>query len=130
MKIIAAGLLLMNVAFGQTQLRSLRAVPVPACATCHFHAGADHRPQNTLVDPNSPFRVNVELSTVLVRLYLLSHPGNRNSTMVRDSGVRVGSAGTFRRIFEGIVPGQAGELGRGALDKPEFMRGDFQVRRV
>ena len=164
MKIIAAGLLLMNVAFGQTQLRSLRAVPVPepsglseyvrdkaslirlgkvffwdmqagsdgvtACATCHFHAGADHRPQNSLVDPNSPFRVNAELSTVLFPLYLLSDPRNRNSAMVRDSGVRVGSAGTFRRIFEGIVPGQAAELGRDALDKPEFMRGDMQVRRV
>ena len=164
MKIIAAGLLLMNVAFGQPQLRSLRAVPVPepsglseyvrdktalirlgkvffwdmqagsdgvtACATCHFHAGADHRPQNSLVDPNSPFRVNVELSTVLFPLHLLSDPRNRNSAVVRDSGVRVGSAGTFRRIFEGIVPGQAAELGRDALDKPEFMRGDLQVRRV
>ena len=103
---------------------------VTACATCHFHAGADHRPQNKLVDPQNSFPVNYELSALPFPLRLLSDPGNKNSLVLRDSSVRVGSAGTFRRLFEGIVPGQAAELGRDALDKPEFMRGDLQVRRV
>ena len=49
---------------------------------------------------------------------------------MRDSAWRIGSAGTFRRIFEGLVLGQAAELGRDALDKPEFMVGGMQARRV
>lgn len=158
--------LLVAVSFGsaQTQLRSLRGVPVPeppglneyvrdktalaalgkaffwdmqarsdgvtACATCHFHAGADHRRQNMLVDPQNPFPLNLELSSVAFPFRLLADPSNRNSTVWRDTSVRVGSAGTIRRIFEGIVPGQAAELGRDALDKPEFMMGNLQVRRV
>ncbi len=101
-----------------------------ACATCHFHAGADHRPQNMLSDPNAPFPLNRELSALSFPLRLLSDPGERDSTVLRDTGARVGSAGTFRRIFEDIVPGQAAELGRDGLDKPEFMQGGLQVRRV
>jgi cytochrome c peroxidase len=103
---------------------------VTACATCHFHAGADHRPQNKLVDPQKPFPVNAELSKLEFPLRLLSDPGNRNSTVLRDSSVRVGSAGTFRRVFDGIVLGQAAELGHEPLDTPEFMRDGLQVRRV
>ena len=101
-----------------------------ACATCHFHAGADHRPQNMLSDPNAPFPLNRELSALSFPLRLLSDPGERDSTVLRDTGARLGSAGTFRRIFEDIVPGQATELGRDGLDKPEFMQGGLQVRRV
>lgn len=149
---------------GQTQLRSLRGIPVPeptglneyvrdkaalvalgkvffwdmqagsdgvtACATCHFHAGADHRPQNKLVDPQKPFPINADLSTLEFPFRLLSDPGNRASTVLRDSSVRVGSAGTFRRVFDGIVLGQAAELGRDELDRPQFMRDGLQVRRV
>lgn len=103
---------------------------VTACATCHFHAGADHRPQNKLVDPNNPFPINLSLSAVEFPLRLLSNPLNKASTVLRDTSARVGSAGTYRRIFEGIVPGEAAELGRDGLDKPEFMKDDLQVRRV
>jgi len=101
-----------------------------ACATCHFHAGADHRPRNMLSDPGGPFPVNLDLTAVNFPLRLLSDPLNKNSTVLRDSSIRVGSAGTIRRIFEGIVPGEAAELGRDALDKPEFMASGLQVRRV
>ncbi len=101
-----------------------------ACASCHFHAGADHRPQNQIVDPNSPFAVNLQLASVSFPLRMLSDATNRNSQVLWDTGMRVGSAGTFRRIFEDIVPGQAAEMGKDALDKPEFMLGGLQVRRV
>ena len=101
-----------------------------ACASCHFHAGADHRPQNQIADPNGPFAVNLPLASVNFPLRMLSDIGNRNSQVLWDTGIRVGSAGTFRRIFEDIVPGQAAELGRDALDKSEFMLGGLQVRRV
>ena len=101
-----------------------------ACATCHFHAGADHRPQNMLVDPNAAFPLNLDLKSLAFPLRLLSNPTNRTSQVIRDSGVRVGSAGTFRRIFDGIVPGFPEERGRDELDKPEFMQGALQARRV
>ena len=101
-----------------------------ACATCHFHAGADHRAQNTLVDPNNAFPINADLKTLEFPFRLLSNPANRTSPVIRDSSVRVGSAGTFRRIFDSIIPGEPGELGRDELDKPEFMQGSLQARRV
>jgi cytochrome c peroxidase len=103
---------------------------VTACATCHFHAGADHRPRQMAADPFQAFPLNLDLRTLRFPLRELSDATNRNSAVLRDSGLRIGSAGTFRRIFTGIVPGQAAELGRDALDKPEFMAGELQTRRV
>ena len=101
-----------------------------ACATCHFHAGADMRPRNQMVDPNNPFAVNQDLTKVAFPLRRLADPNNRNSVVLADSSVRIGSAGTFRRTFEDVTPGQAAELGADAFDKPEFIKGDLQVRRV
>jgi cytochrome c peroxidase len=101
-----------------------------ACATCHFHAGADHRPQNQIADPLNPFPVNRPLASVDFPLRMLSDPANRNSPVLWDSGMRIGSAGSFRRKFTDFVPGQAAESGSDALDKPEFMLGGLQVRRV
>lgn len=101
-----------------------------ACASCHFHAGADMRSRNQISDPNSPFPINQDLANVSFPLRQLVNPTNRNSPVLRDTSMRIGSAGTFRRIFEDIVPGQGIEIGSDALDKPEFMRGELQVRRV
>jgi len=101
-----------------------------ACATCHFHAGADHRRQNQIVDPNNPFPVNLQMTPDQFPLRLLSDPSNRNSTVLRDTALRVGSAGTFRRTFKAVEPGLANEIGEEALDHPEFMLSGLQVRRV
>ncbi len=101
-----------------------------ACATCHFHAGADLRPQNQIADPNNPFPVNRSLSAIAFPLRSLSDPNSRNSVVLWDSSMRVGSAGGFRRAFRDIVPGEAAELGTDLLDRPEFMVGGLQVRRV
>jgi cytochrome c peroxidase len=101
-----------------------------ACASCHFHAGADHRPQNMLSDAGKPFPVNAALSSLSFPFRLLSDVLNRNSPVLRDTSMRVGSAGTVRRIFEGIVLGEAAELGRDAMDKAEFLLGELQARRV
>ena len=164
MKVASVALTCAALMSAQTQLRSLRRVPVPepptlndfvrdrtqliklgkaffwdmqagsdgltACATCHFHAGADHRPRNTIVNPQQSFRVNATLTPDMFPLRALSDPTNRNSSVLRDSGVRIGSAGTFRRIFDGIVLGQAAELGHDQLDKPDFVSEGVQVRRV
>lgn len=101
-----------------------------ACATCHFHAGADHRAQNVLVDPNNPFPVNLQLDLPMFPLRRLADPANRGSQVLQDTAMRVGSAGLFRRMFKDIVPGEAAELGEDGLDKAEFMSGGLQVRRV
>lgn len=101
-----------------------------SCATCHFHAGADHRSQNQIADPNNAFPANLRLTMDVFPLRQLADPGNRASTVLRDSAMRVGSAGTFRRLFKGVVPGEAAELGEEALDHPEFMVGGLHVRRV
>ena len=101
-----------------------------ACATCHFHAGADHRQRNQIVDPNNPFPANLSLTIGLFPLRQFSDPANRNSTVLRDSAMRLGSAGLFRRTFKDVVPGQAAETGEETLDHPEFMVGNLMVRRV
>jgi cytochrome c peroxidase len=101
-----------------------------ACATCHFHAGADHRRQNQIVDPNNPFPANLQMTFDQFPLRQLADPSNRNSTVLRDTPMRVGSAGTFRRTFKAIVPGEAAEIGEETLDHPEFMLGGLQIRRV
>ena len=101
-----------------------------ACATCHFHAGADHRPQNQISDPLNAFTVNRTLASVEFPLRLLSDPFTRGSTVLRDSTMRVGSAGGFRRIFQGVAPGESAEIAMDGLDKPEYMVGGLQVRRV
>jgi len=101
-----------------------------ACATCHFHAGADHRAQNQVVDPNRTFAVNLALDASMFPLRVLANPANRNSEVLRDSSMRIGSAGLFRRKFVSIVPGQAAEIGEDLLDKPEFLSDGLQVRRV
>ena len=101
-----------------------------ACASCHFHAGADHRRQNQIADPNNAFPANLQMELNQFPLRQLADPANRNSTVLRDTPMRVGSAGLFRRVFKAIVPEQAAEIGEEALDHPEFMLGDLQVRRV
>ncbi|MFN0103615.1 MAG: cytochrome-c peroxidase [Bryobacteraceae bacterium] len=101
-----------------------------ACASCHFHAGADHRAQNQIADPNNPFPANLQLTMSQFPLRELADPGNRNSTVLRDTAMRVGSAGLFRRVFKDIVPGRATEIGEESVDHPEFMLSGLHVRRV
>ncbi|MBL8231077.1 MAG: hypothetical protein JNL98_21475 [Bryobacterales bacterium] len=101
-----------------------------ACATCHFHAGADHRIQNQLVDPNGAFPLNSRLDSVIFPFRWLADPSNRNSEVLRDLSMRVGSAGLFRRSFVDIEPGQAEELGTDTMDIAPFMTNGTQARRV
>lgn len=101
-----------------------------ACATCHFHAGGDHRNQNQLSDPQSPFPANAILLTANFPFRMLVNPGNRNSEVLRDTSMRVGSAGLFRRTFTGVTPGHSAESGEERLDLPHFVAGGMQVRSV
>src|SRR5262245_4786636 len=68
-----------------------------ACATCHFHAGADHRTQNQLSDPKAPFAANHALKLEDFPFRIFSDSTDNRSTVLRDSGRRGGSAGIFHR---------------------------------
>src|SRR5690348_8138611 len=45
-----------------------------ACASCHFHAGADHRAQNQLSNPLGPFPANYTLTSDDFPFHLLTNP--------------------------------------------------------
>src|SRR6476646_8570534 len=69
-----------------------------ACATCHFHAGADHRAQNQLSNALGGFQANYTLTAADFPFHQLSDVNNNASSVLRDSSQRTGSAGVFRRI--------------------------------
>src|SRR5262245_55052507 len=63
-----------------------------ACATCHFHAGADHRRQNQLATVKDPVQLNWALA-----------PGDFPfGSNFMAAGHRAGSAGIFPREFLGL----------------------------
>src|SRR5258708_3009888 len=68
-------------------------------ASCHFHAGADHRSQNMVSNPGKSFTANYTLTTADFPFHQLSSVANNGSSVVRDTGQRAASSGTFRRDF-------------------------------
>ncbi len=76
-----------------------------ACASCHFHAGADHRLQNQLSGPAGSFTPDSTFSTAQFPFHQLSDPTNNGSRVVNDSPAIAGSMGMLRRIFKDILPG-------------------------
>ena len=85
-----------------------------ACATCHFHAGADHRRQNQLASPANRTS-QVELNRVLTSgdfpFHQLANPLNNRSEVLRDTRQVAGSAGVFERVFRDILPQSDAEDG-------------------
>jgi len=101
-----------------------------ACATCHFHAGADHRVQNQLSNPKAAFPPNHELKLDEFPFRLFSDTGDNRSALLRDSGRRVGSAGVFRRIFSDVSADGMSEDAVDAVDTTGFNMGTLNVRQV
>src|SRR5262245_59104640 len=66
-----------------------------ACASCHFHAGADHRLQNQLSSTKGQVRPNHLLGPK-------DMPFGRNEM---EAGHRIASAGIFPRLLSGIGEG-------------------------
>jgi cytochrome c peroxidase len=65
-----------------------------ACATCHFHAGADNRDKNQRVStPNSTFAIGD------FPFHQLSDVNDRKSTVVRSLNDKAGSQGVFLEEF-------------------------------
>ena len=101
-----------------------------ACATCHFHAGADHRVQNQLSNPIGSFIPNYTLTLSDFPFHQLSDANNNRAAVLRDSTQRGGSSGMFRRLFDAAVPGDPADSGQDAADLPQFSLAGLNVRQV
>jgi cytochrome c peroxidase len=107
---------------------------VQACASCHFHAGADNRAKNTLnpgasVAGDSGFRLtgpNGLLTATMFPLHKLSNPDDRFS-VVSDANDVVGSQGIHKTDFVKLA--KKGEVGTPIYDDV-YNVGGYDVRRV
>ncbi len=100
-----------------------------ACGTCHFHAGADHRAQNQLSNPNGAFTANHRLLLDEYPFRKFANSSDNRSDVLRDSGQRTGSAGVFRRAFSALTASGSEEAVE-MFDAPSFRVGDFNIRQV
>ncbi len=86
---------------------------IQACASCHFHAGADPRTKNQ-VNPGSLSKgapantlfdlpPNYELTAADFPLRKLADPSDRDSTVLRDTDDTISSQGVFKTLFNGVV---------------------------
>ena len=85
-----------------------------ACASCHFHAGADHRRQNQLASPRDAafaLRPNHALAIDDYPFRKLEDPLDGRSAVVRDTRLVAGSAGVVRRAFLALEEGNGTEVG-------------------
>src|SRR5207237_3241021 len=83
---------------------------VQACASCHFHAGADSRTKNQLspglLAGDRTFQLggpNYTLSAADFPFHRLSDVNNRASTVLFDTNDVASSQGVFRRDFVDVV---------------------------
>ena len=103
-----------------------------ACASCHFHAGADHRLTNILGSPASgtpSVQANQTVTASSFPFHLLTNVANRASAVARDTRQVAGSAGAFTRTFAAVTPGSADEAGFDVASS-EFSVGGLNVRQV
>ncbi|MCA9079396.1 MAG: hypothetical protein KDA58_02510 [Planctomycetaceae bacterium] len=99
-----------------------------ACASCHFQAGADPRIVNTVAPgPSGDFiGTNERLLTSDFPLHEKIDPLKKtfdSSNVLRDSDMRVGSAGVVRKNFNGLDLPRAVDLGTDAAELPFMWRG-------
>ena len=90
-----------------------------ACASCHFHAGADSRSKNQLSpglnrspSPDTSFQAggpNTQLKASDFPFHQFANPDDRNSAMTRNVNDVVGSQGVFKEQFSAVVVGQRAE---------------------
>jgi uncharacterized protein (TIGR03437 family) len=100
-----------------------------ACASCHFHAGADHRRRNQIGKQAETLVANRDLTIDAFPFYKLSDPTNAASGLVRDSKQVTGSAGVPMRAFHGLLAGLSSDQGTDAAD-PVFKANGLNTRQV
>src|SRR3954467_8450409 len=108
-----------------------------ACATCHFHAGADSRVKNQLNPGQNAGDNTFQLApgpngTVAgsdFPFHRLSSVDDRFSAVLKDVNDVMGSEGVFDNEFVSVVRGSAAEQANPVQD-PVFHVGNTNVRRI
>jgi cytochrome c peroxidase len=103
-----------------------------ACATCHFHAGADHRLTNQIAGPASStasVRPNTTLTSADFPFHAFANPVDNGSGVIRDRRDVVGSAGIVSRAFVGVAEGGPIDVGADS-GLGLFSLGGLKVRQV
>jgi cytochrome c peroxidase len=115
-----------------------------ACASCHFHAGADNRTRNQispgLLRESSPGTPNPDVRFTLggpnYRLkaedfpfHRFSDPNDRQSRVVRSHNDVASSQGVFNETFQAVAPGASFDQRAGLAD-PVFQKDGLRTRRV
>jgi cytochrome c peroxidase len=103
-----------------------------ACASCHFHAGADHRITNEIAPPaalTTAVRPNTTLTIGDFPFHAFTNPSDNGSALIRDRRDVVGSAGIVRRTFVDITEGDVRDVGADG-DPGVFSLGGLKVRQV
>lgn len=105
-----------------------------ACASCHFHAGADSRTKNQVnpgtfaSDKSFALGPNRRLTVADFPLHRLSNPDDRNSPVLGDTNDVVSSAGVFNGKFVGLAGSE--EVVLTTPDEDGFSIGLVNTRRV
>ena len=99
-----------------------------ACATCHFHAGADHRLQNQLSGPDAV--VNRLLVSLDFPFRKLSNTGNNRSTVLSDKRQVTGSMGVVAKAFVQVDAGNDLDLSSAVSFPSPFMPNGVHIRQV
>jgi cytochrome c peroxidase len=103
-----------------------------ACASCHFHAGADHRVTNQIAGPQTStaaVRPNTTVALGDFPFHAFSNANDNTSGLTRNRRDIVGSAGIVKRTFVSASDGSALELGSDG-DLGLFSLGGVKVRQV
>jgi cytochrome c peroxidase len=104
-----------------------------ACATCHFHAGADHRITNQIAGPvaaAAPSRANTTLALNDFPFHAFANPDNSGSAVTRERREVVGSAGLVSRMFVDVSGDSAADVGADTGSAGPFSIGGLKVRQV
>jgi cytochrome c peroxidase len=118
---------------------------VQACASCHFHAGADNRTKNQIdpglravdpsdlstPDPDHTFQVvgpNGTLTAAMFPFHRLADPDDRYSAVLSDANDVCSSQGVRDSTYMGLSP--SGVEYSSPLPDPDFTVGSRTVRRA
>jgi cytochrome c peroxidase len=104
-----------------------------ACATCHFHAGADHRLRNQIASPPNAalgVRANLALEASDFPFHAFENVADNRSPAIRARRDVVGSAGIVQRVFVEVVDGGAVDDGADLGAPGVFSVGGLKVRQV